>query len=263
MKVLKKKPLINKLKFLTLLLTLNLFPIVNVIAENLSKDSDIEENINDETSKVDYIRWYGVYDGFPQIDLKLINESFYKLIEKGSVDMNRDAIVELIGEPSESYEVGTSEFLLYYSMNDTESAIMYVQLFSEELAAEASETADIESMVESEASSTENEYKEPYLAEVSKLIVNERDFQELSITEDEVIEWQEADEDDREFTTIDELVDRIGFASEELYNFQNETWLYNWYRDSESVEGLSNLSATFDKESLIQSLDVIEVTEEE
>ena len=87
---------------------------------------------------MNYIRWFGAYDDLPQIPLDELKSTFETFISEGSTDMTKEEVIELAGEPAETFDAGASEFLLYYSMNDEESAILYAQIFSEEKAAEAS-----------------------------------------------------------------------------------------------------------------------------
>lgn len=224
------------------LLILLLFIPVNIQASSGSIELTEED-------KVDYIRWFGVYDDEVQIDFSDIKDNFKTLVGEGSVEYKQSDVTQLLGEPADTFEVGASEFLLYYSMNNTESAILYVQLFSEELASQDQplENAD---------------FPEPYMVEANILIVNESDFTTLKISEEDVRQWQKRLDESKEEIIIDELIEKIGEPSELTYNFEQSSWQYAWHRNSEVVSGLNYLSAEADQDGRLVSLDTYDESDE-
>lgn len=274
--IMKRKQMTTFLLLISLIASqLNIFSGQIVLGESQAENSVAQESSEDNMSNIDAIRWYGVYDDYPQLTLDEIKQYYEHIIKEGSTELNREDIIELLGQPSDEYVVGASEFLVYYSINDSESIIVYLQLFSQELADELNESMASNTSIEeaeaaeSELESTESEVEdevvesEPYLIEVSKLVVNDNDFQPLKLSEDEVRIWQESDEDDREISTIDDLTNLIGPASEVIYNFEADLWVYNWFRNSDAVEGLNYLSVVVDNNQKIQSLSIISETESE
>lgn len=247
----------NKGLFIILLFSVFLSPI-NIKASESSLNSNNEEieqrELTDE-DKVNYIRWFGAYDDQLQTPIEELQRVFETLVNEGSTEMNKEVIIELIGEPAESFEVGASEFLVYYSINDEESDILYIQIFSEKKATEANE-AQIEPV-------EDNDVRAPYLSEVNLIIVSKTDFQPLNITPEVIKTWQDAAKEDREFSTIEELIERIGEPSELTYNFEEEIWRFAWIRNSEQITSLNYVAAEVDDEGNLQILETIEETEED
>lgn len=218
--------------------------------------SMLATTVSGESQTIDYteeIRWFGVYDEFPQVTLEAINQYFDQILEVGSTDLHQKDIIDLFGEPSGNYSAGASDFLIYYSINDAESVILYFQLFSEEKVGAISQGTAVHS--DSDASSVDSDpMNDSYLIEVNKLVLNQSHFEPLKISSEEVKAWQDASDGDRRITDIDELVDIIGMPSEVMYNFEQEVWTYTWYRTSEKVDGLTYLSAEVASDNTIQSI---------
>lgn len=238
-------------------------PISIVASESSSSTSDeeLEQVELSEEDKVNYIRWFGAYDDLPQIPLDELKSTFETFISEGSTDMTKEEVIELAGEPAETFDAGASEFLLYYSMNDEESAILYAQIFSEKKAAEASsgQAASTESV---ESTETEEGFAAPYLTEVNLLLVNETAFEPLNITLEEIETWQDSESDNREFTTFEELQELIGEPSEITYRFEDESWLYAWIRNSDETDSIDYVMTGVDADGNIVELNTIEESEE-
>ena len=250
--------------FLVAMLFAMLFNPISIAASESSSstsDEELEQVELSEEDKVNYIRWFGAYDDLPQIPLDELKSTFETFISEGSTDMTKEEVIELAGEPAETFDAGASEFLLYYSMNDEESAILYAQIFSEEKAAEASsgQAASTESV---ESTETEEEFAAPYLTEVNLLLVNETAFEPLNITLEEIETWQDSECDNREFTTFEELQELIGEPSEITYRFEDESWLYAWIRNSEETDSIDYVMAEIDADGNIVELNTIEDSEE-
>lgn len=253
----------NKGFLAAMILTMLINPISIVASESSSSASDEElEKVElSEENKVNYIRWFGAYDNLPQTPLDQLKATFETLISEGSTDMTKEEVIKLAGEPAETFEAGASEFLLYYSMNDEESAIFYAQIFSEEKAAEASGTQT--ALNESEESiKNKKEFATPYLTEVNLMLVNETAFEPLNIRLDEIETWQEADSESRKFNTIEELRELIDEPSDVTYRFEDKSWQYAWVRNSDETESLNYVIAKVDADGNIVELNTIEESEE-
>ena len=218
------------------LLSVALFILTLCSPFNIYASEGIEMKTED---KIDYIRWFGTYDDEKQTTLKEIKADFVTLMSDGTIEMTRAEIITLLGEPAETFDVGASQFLVYYSINNEESDILYVQLFSEE-----------------------DQTKEPYLAEVNLLIVNENDFEPLNITEEQVLTWQDDSKENREFTSVEDLIDVIGEPSELTYNFQQDTRRFAWIRNSVAVSGLNYVVAETDKDGSLHLIDTFHKQDE-
>lgn len=238
-------------------------PIRIAASESSSSTSDeeLEQVELTEEDKVNYIRWFRAYDDLSQTPLDELKSTFETLISEGSTGMTKKEVIELAGEPAETFDAGASEFLLYYSINDEESAILYAQIFSEEKAAEAS-NAQAASTEAVESTEPEEGFAAPYLTEVNLLLVNETAFEPLNITLEEIETWQDAESDNREFTTFEELQELIGEPSEITYRFEDESWLYAWIRNSNETDSIDYVMAEVDADGNIVELNTIEDSEE-
>lgn len=221
-----------------------------------------QENVSQPLSQEDqaeYIRWFGTYDEQSQLTLEEIQTGFEKILAEGSTETSREEVIAMLGDPAETFSVGASEFLVYYSINDEESNIVYVQLFSKEKAAE------MNSMDSTGDASETNEvaYDDAYLNEVNLMVVNESAFAPLNVTEEEVSQWQDESEDDHVFENSSALIERIGQPSEITYNFESSTWRYAWIRNSEVITDLNYLLVETDQDGKITFVDTVRETEEE
>ncbi|XJS10012.1 hypothetical protein ACF3NG_07655 [Aerococcaceae bacterium WGS1372] len=231
-----------------------LFLLVILLSANVTVTAIGESQSTDYT---DEIRWYGVYDNYSQLSLDEINQHFEQIIKEGSTDHQQEDIIELFGEPSDCYMTGASEYLIYYSMNDLESVILYFHFFSEKKAEEISKTTAENSTDDTRASEEELSETDLYLSEVNKLVLNQSNFTPLKMSVEEVKEWQDSQEDDRRIKTRDELIDHIGEPSEIIYNFKQDKWTYTWYRNNKNVDGLTYLSAEVDSANNIQLISIM------
>lgn len=209
------------------------------------------------------IRWYGIYDDYSQVSLDEIKQYFDQIIQVGSTDLHQEDIIERFGEPSDTYATGASDYLLYYSMNDQESAILFFQFFSEKKADEirqdkATNTEDDTPLIDLGLTSSE-----AYLVEANILVLNRNHYEPIKMTLEEVEAWQNTKEDDQKLTTMNELVEKIGDPSEKDYNFKQEVWMYTWYRNSEKVDGLTYLMVIADSDNIIQSIQSQEKPEDQ
>ncbi|MBA5728207.1 hypothetical protein HW423_00175 [Aerococcaceae bacterium INB8] len=253
----------NKGFLVAMLFVMLISPIRIAASESSSSTSDeeLEQVELTEEDKVNYIRWFRAYDDLSQTPLDELKSTFETLISEGSTGMTKKEVIELAGEPAETFDAGASEFLLYYSINDEESAILYAQIFSEEKAAEAS-NAQAASTEAVESTEPEEGFAAPYLTEVNLLLVNETAFEPLNITLEEIETWQDAESDNREFTTFEELQELIGEPSEITYRFEDESWLYAWIRNSNETDSIDYVMAEVDADGNIVELNTIEDSEE-
>ena len=94
------------------------------------------------------------------------------------------------------------------------------------------------------------------------LLVSETAFEPLNITLEEIETWQDAESDNREFTTFEELQELIGEPSEITYRFEDESWLYAWIRNSNETDSIDYVMAEVDADGNIVELNTIEDSEE-
>lgn len=228
---------------------------IQIMATNIEQES-VSQSLSQE-EKVEYIRWFGTYDEQSQLTLEELQTGFEKILAEGSTKTSREEVIDILGNPAETFSAGASEFLVYYSINDAESNIVYVQLFSKEKAADAN------AMDDSGETNEEKSYDDVYLNEVNLMVVNESAFESLNVTEEEVSQWQAESEDDQVFANSSELIKRIGQPSETTYNFESSTWRYAWIRNSEVISDLNYLLVEADQDGMITLVDTVRETEEE
>lgn len=189
-------------------------------------------DITDEARADGYFRWFGIYDDYNQIEIETAEEIMRQLIEEGESSMTFEETAAMLGAEGYEESVGESKFLRYYSMNDEQSLLLYVQFFLEE-----------------------DEYT---LYSIEAQNVSEQFFESFNLKQEEIDNWQKTDTIERQIKTYDNLAEILGTPSIINYNYKHEVLKFAWERDSVVFPEFNYIEAETDAAGNLTLLKYIE-----